>query len=80
MTIRLQVIEQIIKTIEAAERYGKNDFHAVMATYSGTPEGVYWEAWVALQYRREEAWWQAIEKTIDGEIIKAALIKSGGAH
>ena len=80
MSVRDEVIGQIAEMIRLAEDRGLKGIPAARAAFPGTPEGVLIQAAIEADARREEEWWQSIEKTIDGEIIKAALVRVGGAR
>jgi hypothetical protein len=73
--IRKQVLERIIEVLRDAEDQG--GISAAAAAFPGTPETVLWEAWCELDYRRTQAWWQAVEKTIDGELVRRAIAEAG---
>lgn len=75
--VRAQVQEQIIDVIREAEDQGLDGFRAAQRAFPGTPEIVIIMASVELDGRRTEAWWQQVERTIDGEIIRNALSKAG---
>jgi hypothetical protein len=80
-TIREQVMAQIIAAMVEAEENGRDAINAARATFPGTPDGVLYEARAEMDLQQEEAWWQSIEKTIDGEVIRRALgaPEDGGA-
>ena len=71
--MRKQVEEQIIDVIREAEEQGSDGVAAAMRAFPGTPETVVWGAWSVLEGRKVEGWWQQVERTIDGEIIRHAL-------
>ena len=79
MTVREEVIEHIVEAMRTAEDQGLDALKAVKIAFPGTPDSVLGEASWMLEERRAEAWWSAVEKTIDGEIIRTALIKNGGS-
>jgi hypothetical protein len=62
-----------------AESSGLDPVKAAQAEFTCTPTEVIYGAWLELESRKTEAWWQSIEKTIDGEIVRAALAKGGDA-
>ncbi|NJL06978.1 MAG: hypothetical protein HC900_00970 [Methylacidiphilales bacterium] len=71
--IRKEVMAAIINVIAEAESQGKDGVTAARAAFPGTPEGVLWEAWAEHDTAKIEQWWKAVERTIDGEIIRNAL-------
>lgn len=71
--IREQVVAQVIEVIKQARDNGEDDMKAVSRTFPGLPEQVYWQAWSDLEDAELNAWWDTVEKTIDGEIIKNAI-------
>ncbi|MBX3536552.1 MAG: hypothetical protein KF735_02845 [Chelatococcus sp.] len=77
--IRRQVVAQIIGVMEKAEAAGKDVWEAAEAAFPGTPIGVITDAWLDFDSASEERWWQSLEKTIEGEIIRNAIAKAGGA-
>ncbi|MBX3543758.1 hypothetical protein [Chelatococcus sp.] len=77
--IRKQVIAEIIQVMEQAHERGEDVWKAAEAAFPGTPIGVITEAWVEFDHAEQERWWQSLEKTIEGEIIKNAIAKTGGA-
>ena len=75
--IRAQVLEQIIEVMLEANKAGRDEQASAQECFPGTPENVLWEAYGQLLSRLEEDWWRAVERTIDGEIIRNALAKNG---
>lgn len=71
--IRRQIEAQIISVMEEAEKQGRDALAAAAQAFPGTPEMVLILAAAELDCRRVEAWWQSMEKTIDGEIVRRAL-------
>ncbi len=67
------VIAEVIQVIKEAEKAGLDSMAEVRRRFPGIPDGVYWSAWCKLQDEDAEAWWDTLEKTIEGEIIKRAL-------
>lgn len=56
---------------------GVDPWRAAETAFPGTPTDVIAAAWVDYEDRKTEAWWQQVEKTIDGEIIRRALTIQG---
>lgn len=73
--IRAEVIETIIDVMVEADAAGHDPWKAAQARWPSTPVDVIATAWVTFGDRKTEAWWQSIERTIDGEVIKRALDK-----
>lgn len=71
--IREQVLAQVIEVIKQARANGEPEMEAIKRTFPGMPEDIYWQASCALDRAEVDAWWEAVEKTIDGEIIKNAI-------
>ncbi|MGB3338280.1 MAG: hypothetical protein WBA73_13990 [Devosia sp.] len=80
--IRAQVKAAMLDVALNALRQGLNGEEAILAAFPGTPPNIAlalsWEADGTL----EEEWWQAVERTIDLEVIKqsVALVIGGGAE
>jgi hypothetical protein len=71
---RRQVRAEIIHTIAEAQAAGFGDgVAAARHAFPGIPEAILWECWSELDQDRQEAWWQRIERTIDGEVIRNAV-------
>jgi hypothetical protein len=65
----------IIQTIAEAQARGLGDgVDAARQAFPGTPEAVLYECWWALEDQQVEAWWRSLERTIDGEVIRNALL------
>jgi hypothetical protein len=77
--IRTEVLAQIELAIRAAEDAGLDGFRAARARFPEVPVAVVAEALAMVDMQRTEDWWNSIEKTVDGEIVKAAITKAGGA-
>ena len=71
--IRKQIMAQIIAVIDQAEAQGQNSIAVAKARFAGTPDSVIYDAWSQWSIAQEDAWWQSMEKTIDGEIVRKAL-------
>lgn len=77
-TIRQQVLEQLIDVMVDAHEDGDPDpMKAAGEKFPGTPVAVLTEAWCEFDRRQTDAWWQQVERTIDGELIRRALISQG---
>jgi len=80
-TIRDQVLHEIATVISAAQNAGKGDGLAVArSTFPGTPDNVLYEAWAKVDGDMTAAWWDAVERTIDGDVIARAVEIAGGAN
>lgn len=74
--IRKQVEERIIQVLADAEASGLQPHEAtklVEQKFAGTPDMVIIKAQVEFNRRKEEAWWQTVENTIEGELIERAI-------
>lgn len=71
--IREQVIAQIAQVMAEGEALGRDPMAYAHEKFPGTPTMVMADAWVKFDDQREGAWWDAVEKTIDGEIIRRAI-------
>lgn len=70
---RREVKAEIIRTIAEAQAAGLGDGVATARrAFPGIPEAILWECWAELDMEQQEAWWQAVERTIDGEVIREA--------
>ncbi len=72
------MLAQTIAVMADADEQGRDIVEAAKAAFPGTLEDVIWGAWVEFDNARPEAWWQQVERTIDGEIIRRALTSHGG--
>lgn len=70
---RKQVLALITQTMARAMAEGRDPWEAAKAEFPGTPGSVLGEAFCAASDSEEEAWWRAIEQTIDGEVIRNAI-------
>ena len=77
--IRTQVKAAIISTMAEAEKAGRCPLAAAEAAYPGTPGMVLGECFAEMQMDQEEAWWQRVERTIDGDVIRNAVATAGSA-
>ena len=71
--IKEQVLAQVIEVIKQARANGEPEMEVIKRTFPGMPEDIYWQAFCALDSAEVDAWWESVEKTIDGEIIKNAI-------
>lgn len=70
---REQVMAHIVGIYRDAQSQGGDGWKAVEAACPGIPAEVVAEAMVIVEGENVEAWWQPVEKTIDGEVISRAL-------
>ncbi|MGH1592383.1 hypothetical protein ACRBEV_33230 (plasmid) [Methylobacterium phyllosphaerae] len=71
---RRQVRAEIIRTLAEAQAAGLGDgVAAARQAFPGIPEAILWECWSELDQEHQEAWWQRVERTIDGEVIRNAV-------
>ena len=71
--IRNEVMVEIISVMATATDHGEDGWRAVEAAFPSVPPDVVAEAWVEVTSRQTENWWQTVERTINGEIIRNAL-------
>lgn len=80
---RRQVKAEIIQEMAAAHAAGESDVvEAARRAFPGIPDMVLWGCWSEFEDQQTEAWWQRVERTIDGEVIRNAVATvgaSGGA-
>lgn len=72
--VRAQVMAHLTEFAAEAIKAGGDGYKAIKHRYPDTPDDVAWEADIDAHAAATEAWWQSVEKTIDGEIIKSALL------
>ncbi|MFD6316889.1 hypothetical protein [Methylorubrum thiocyanatum] len=77
--LRDQVRAEILTVMAAAQEEGRDPCRAARQAFPGVPDGVVWELSADLLGLEEEAWWQQVERTIDGEVIRNAVAKAGQA-
>ena len=70
---RKQVMANLIEEADEIMKCGGDAFSVLGKRYPGMPIEVVTEAWLEASNRETERWWDSVEKTIDGEIIKNAL-------
>ena len=71
--VRREVMAEIAAFMAEAEARGEDGWNATALAYPGIPSDVLAEVWCAFEDQKTEAWWQSIERTIDGEVIRNAL-------
>jgi hypothetical protein len=74
---RKEVMAEIISTMKAAKDRGQDEWSAAKRAFPGIPTFVLAEALAEFDASEAEAWWETVERTIDGEIIRNALAKAG---
>ncbi|WP_337183824.1 hypothetical protein [Shinella sp.] len=52
---------------------GKDAYAAIERAMPDAPVAVVVEAWLAVEDEATTAWWDQVEKTIDGEIVRRAI-------
>jgi len=70
---RKEIEAHFIDFIAKAEAEGKDGFNAAIAAFPDVPEMVIIMASAEYEHRKTEAWWQSMERTIDGEVISRAI-------
>lgn len=73
--VRATMIEWIL---DYRAKGGLNELRAWESAHPGTPQSVYWDASLELDEQDENKWWETLERTIDGEVLKRAI--GGGAN
>ncbi len=80
-TTREQVMHKLEMVIRQAQEAGQGDgVAAARDSFPGTSDMVLYEAWVGVEMERTEEWWTAVERTIDGEIIRKSISTVGGRN
>jgi hypothetical protein len=80
-TIREEVMHEIATVIRRAQDAGQGDGIAVARSrFPGTPDMVLYEAWTNVDLARTEEWWTAVERTIDGDVIRKSIAVVGGRN
>ena len=74
--LRREVMAQIIGFMERAKEAGHDPFAAARQSFPDVPISIVSEAWAEFDDQETERWWESLERTIDGEIIKNALTKT----
>jgi hypothetical protein len=77
LTLRAEVRAAVIATMAEAEKAGRCPLAIAQALYPGIPTMVLGECYASLQMAEEDAWWEALERTIDAEVIRHAVAASG---
>ena len=77
--VRREVFMAIMDVMAAAEEHGLDPVTAAQRAFPGTPGAVIIQARYLLRQQRTAAWWDSVERTIDGEVIRNAIVKAGPA-
>lgn len=72
-TTRQQVMALIVATMVQAIEDGRDPWKVAATAFPGTPQMVLGEAYGEASCAEVEKWWDQIERTIDGEVIRNAL-------
>lgn len=75
--IRRQVKARIMEVMRVAEAQGLDGYKAAERAFPGTPDMVLIECGVELDCAAVDAWWEAVEKTIDVELAQRAIAAAG---
>lgn len=70
---RKQVEAAIIAVMAQAEVDSRCPLAAAEAAFPGTPAMVLGGCYAELQMAQEDAWWEAVERTIDSTVIRDAV-------
>ena len=68
---REEVIDELAKIAAEAMERGEDGMKAVEAM--GVPTDVAVQAWMIADRAQTERWWQQVERTIDGTVIRKAI-------
>ncbi len=82
--IRREVMSEILRVMVEAQQAGRDPWREAERVFPGTPTSVIAAAWVDLESATEAAWWDAVERTIDGKVVRNAIavanLDQGGAE
>lgn len=67
------VINEIAKVAYQAIKSGRDPHKVVGSTFPDLPDMVQIEAVAKAEIQTEDEWWEQVEQTIDGEIVKNAI-------
>lgn len=70
---RRQVRAEILRVMAEARAGGANDFAAARRAFPGVPVMLLGELVAELDMAEVDAWWERVERTIDGEVIRNAI-------
>ncbi|WP_156420081.1 hypothetical protein [Aureimonas sp. N4] len=71
--MRKQIMAEMTKVAAEAIARGENGLQAVQSAFPGVPLIVAVEAEMDADNAKTEAWWQTIERTIDGELVRRGI-------
>lgn len=69
-----EIKAEIFKVVYEAEMSGQSSQEAYKTAFPGAPDGPYWEAWASVESAKEKAWFDAMARTIEGDVIRRASI------
>lgn len=72
--IRRQGRAEIIRVMLEADARGEEPSTAAETAFPGAPDSVIWGAWSEFDDAKTNAWWETLERTIDGEVIRSAVV------
>lgn len=67
------VINEIAKVAYQAMKSGKDAHAAVSQKFPDVPDMVRIDGVVRAEMQSDDEWWEQVEKTIDGEIVRNAI-------
>ena len=73
LTVRQEVKAAIIGVMAEAERDRRCPLAAAEAAFPGVPMVVLGACYGEMVSDQEDAWWQRIERAIDGELVQRAV-------
>lgn len=67
------VLSAMAEIGRAAKLDGEDAWAAIAKAVPGAPADVITEAYLAVEDEASAAWWEQVEKTIDGEVVRRAI-------
>lgn len=80
--LREDVVSAMAAVAYEAEKAGNDGWKAIEDKFPGTPSEVFAVAYVRATDQATEEWWQQVERTVDVEAVRKAVVavadRSGG--
>lgn len=74
------VLSALAEVGREARSKGLDPWQSIADAVPDAPSDVVAEAWLAVEDEASAAWWEKVEKTIDGEIVRRSIgIEKGDA-
>ncbi|NVM41945.1 hypothetical protein HWX16_16580 [Ochrobactrum intermedium] len=67
------VINEVAKVAYQAIKSGRDPHKVVREKFPDIPDMVHIDGIVRAEMQAEDEWWEKVEKTIDGEIVRRAI-------